>query len=235
MSDSGKASKKVLAHITHICRLSANLIFIFFLVGSTLSILGYSTDNLGTWRINFSNQLMDRSHLPLIGVALYSLSLMSSEERKYQPSVYWKQLTIISSLGVLLYTGCLLDNSERAYSITKRNLPKMNLDGYLDKIQKSVDHIKSIEEAKVIFDTVSMQSGNQTNIDKNDNLESIKLKIKELKETLLINGFQQQEKEFIAVNRRNKLQAIRFVIYSVIFIIFYLKLALFFNRLKMSS
>ena len=102
MSDSGKASNKVIAHVTYICRLSANLILILFFFGTLFTILGQSPENMKAWRINFSIQLMERSHLPFIGIALYALSLMSKEDRKYSASVYWKYLTVICTLGIVL-------------------------------------------------------------------------------------------------------------------------------------
>ena len=117
MSDTGKASKKALAHIAFLCRLSANLIFLIFIVGSSMAILGQGTENMNGWRINFSVQLMERSHFPFIGIALYALSLMVNEKRKYRASVYWKQLVLISTLGILLYLGCFLNSSERAFSL----------------------------------------------------------------------------------------------------------------------
>lgn len=236
MYDSAKASKKVVAHIAHICRLSANFIFLLFLIGSTLSILGYNTDNLGTWRINFSNQLLERSHLPIIGLALYAISLMVNEDRKYRASVYWKQLTLICTLGILLYAGCLLNSSERAYSLMRRSfIPSVSLKENLSIIQSSTDKIGSIEEAKKALRNSIQRLGKVSDLPDNTNLESIKNKIKEIEETLITEVYKNQEKQFNATNRRNKFEATRYVIYSFIFIVFYLKLAIFFNRLKMSS
>ena len=122
MSESGKASNKVIAHISYICRLSANLIFILFFFGTLFTILGQSPENMKVWRINFSMQLMERSHLPFIGIALYALSLMSKEDRKYSASVYWKYLTVICTLGIVLYLGSLINSSLRSYSELKQSL-----------------------------------------------------------------------------------------------------------------
>ena len=68
-----------------------------------------------------------------------------------------------------------------------------------------------------------------------DNLDSIKIKIQEIETELLSDLYKNQERQFYEVNRRTQFEAIRYTIYSLIFIIFYLKLALFFNRLQKSS
>ena len=236
MSESGKASNKVIAHITHICRLSANLLFILFFLGALLAILGQSPENMKAWRINFSMQLMERSHLPLIGIALYALSIMAKEERKYRVTVYWKYLTFVCTLGILLYLGSLINSSLRAYSELKQvYIPLVSIEENLERMKSSVDTIKSIEEAKSALRNSSQRQGKEINLEDSDNLDSIKIKIQEIEAALLTDQYQTQEKQFNEVNRRGKFEAIRYTIYSVIFIIFYLKLALFFNRLQRSS
>lgn len=235
MSDSGKASKKVIAHIAFLCRLSANLLFLIFIAGATMAILGQGTENMNAWRINFSFQILERSHLPVIGTALYALSLMVNEERKYRASVYWKQLVLISTLGILLYLGCLLNSSERAYSLMRKSyIPSVSLKENLEIMQSSVEKISSLEEAKSALRNSSQRLGKDIDLDNND-LESIKNQIKEIEATLLSDSYKNQEKQFNATNRRDKFEAIRYTIFSIIFIIFYFKLALFFNRLQRSS
>jgi NADH:ubiquinone oxidoreductase subunit 3 (subunit A) len=236
MSDTGKASNKALAHIAFLCRLSANLIFLIFIVGAAMAILGQGTENMNGWRINFSVQLMERSHLPVIGIALYSLSLMVNEERKYRASVYWKQLVLVSTLGILLYLGCLLNSSENAYSLMRQSYtPLVSLKENLEIIQSSVDKIVSIEKAKSALKNSSQRAGKDLSSEKSENLESIKSQIKEIEANLLSDSYEAQEKQFNAKNRRVKFEVIRYVLYSIIFIIFYFKLALFFNRLQKSS
>ena len=102
-------------------------------------------------------------------------------------------------------------------------------------MKSSVDTIKSIEEAKSALRNSSQRQGKEINLEDSDNLDSIKIKIQEIEAALLTDQYQTQEKQFNEVNRRGKFEAIRYTIYSVIFIIFYLKLALFFNRLQRSS
>jgi len=236
MSESGKASNKVVAHVAYICRLSANLLFVLFFLGALLAILGQSPENMKAWRINFSMQLMERSHLPFIGIALYALSIMSKEERKYRVTVYWKYLTFVCTLGILLYLASLINSSLRAYSELKQvYIPSVSIEENLDRMKSSVDTIKSIEEAKSALRNSSQRQGKEINLEDSDNLDSIKIKIREIEAALLTNQYQTQEKQFNEVNRRGKFEAIRYTIYSVIFIIFYLKLALFFNRLQRSS
>ena len=235
MSESGKASNKVIAHICHICRLSANLIFVLFFLGALFSILGQSPENMKAWRINFSIQLMERSHLPFIGIALYALSLMVKEDRKYRVSFYWKYLTLISTLGIILYVGSLMNSSLRAYSLLKQSFSTVSLNENLKRMESSVVKISSIEEAKSVLRNASQRQSKEINLEDSDNLDSIKIKIQKIETELLSDLYKNQERQFYEVNRRGKFEAIRYTVYSIIFIIFYLKLALFFNRLQKSS
>ena len=236
MSESGKASNKVFAHIAHICRLSANILFVLFFLGALFAILGQSPENMKAWRINFSIQLMERSHLPFIGIALYALSLMVKEDRKYHLSFYWKYLTLISTLGIILYVGTLINSSLRAYSLLKQSYnPAVSLNENLERMESSVVKISSIEEAKSALRNASQRQGKEINLKDSDNLDSIKIKIQEIETELLSDLYKNQERQFYEVNRRAKFEGIRYTVYSIIFIIFYLKLTLFFNRLQKSS
>ena len=236
MSDSGRASNKVIAHVAYICRLSANLIFILFLFGTLFTILGQSPENMKVWRINFSMQLMERSHLPFIGIALYALSLMSKEDRKYSASVYWKYLTVICTLGIVLYLGSLVNSSLRSYSLMKQSfMPSVSLRENLEKMKSSVDTISSIDEAKSALRNASQRQGKEPNLEESDNLGTLKTKIYEIESELIREQYEKLESQFYEVNRRDKFEALRYTIYSIIFIIFYLKLTLFFNRLQRSS
>ena len=236
MVDSGKASNKVIAHITYICRLSANLIFILFFFGTLFTILGQSPENMKVWRINFSMQLMERSHLPFIGIALNALSLMSKEDRKYSASVYWKYLTVICTLGIVLYLGSLVNSSLRSYSLMKQSfMPSVSLRENLEKMKSSVDTISSIDEAKSALRNASQRQGKEPNLEESDNLGTLKTKILEIESELIREQYEKLESQFYEANRRGKFEALRYTIYSIIFIVFYLKLTLFFNRLQRSS
>ena len=236
MSDSGRASNKVIAHVAYICRLSANLIFILFFFGTLFTILGQSPENMKVWRINFSMQLMERSHLPFIGIALYALSLMSKEDRKYSASVYWKYLTVICTLGIVLYLGSLVNSSLRSYSLMKQSfMPSVSLRENVEKMKSSVDTISSIDEAKSALRNASQRQGKEPNLEESDNLGTLKTKIYEIESELIREQYEKLESQFYEVNRRDKFEALRYTIYSIIFIIFYLKLTLFFNRLQRSS
>ena len=235
MSDFGRASNKVIAHVSYICRLSANLIFILFLFGTLFTILGQSPENMKAWRINFSMQLMERSHLPFIGIALYALSLMSKEDRKYSPSVYWKYLTVICTLGIVLYLGSLVNSSLRSYFLMKQSKPSISLSENLEKMKSSVDTINSIDEAKSALRNASQRQGKEPYLEESDNLRTLKTKILEIESELIREQYEKLESQFYEVNRRSKFEALRYTIYSIIFIIFYLKLTLFFNRLQRSS
>ena len=235
MSESGKTSNKVIAHISYICRLSANLIFVLFFFGTLFTILGQSPENMKAWRINFSMQLMERSHLPFIGIALYALSLMSKEDRKYSPSVYWKYLTVICTLGIVLYLGSLVNSSLRSYFLMKQSKPSISLSENLEKMKSSVDTINSIDEAKSALRNASQRQGKEPYLEESDNLRTLKTKILEIESELIREQYEKLESQFYEVNRRSKFEALRYTIYSIIFIIFYLKLTLFFNRLQRSS
>ena len=235
MSESGKASNKVIAHIGYICRLSANLIIILFFFGALFAIFGQSPENMKAWRINFSIQLMERSHLPFIGIALYALSLMSKEDRKYSASVYWKYLTVICTLGIVLYLGSLVNSSLRSYFLMKQSKPSISLSENLEKMKSSVDTISSIDEAKSALRNASQRQGKEPNLEESDNLGTIKTKIYEIESELIREQYEKLESQFYEINRRDKFEALRYTIYSIIFIIFYLKLTLFFNRLQRSS
>ena len=236
MSDSGRASNKVIAHVAYICRLSANLIFILFLFGTLFTILGQSPENMKVWRINFSIELMERSHLPFIGIALYALSLLAKEDRKYSASVYWKYLTVICTLGMFLYLGSFINSSLRTYSLFKQSyIPSVSLNENLEKMESSIDTITSIDEAKSALRNANQRQGKESNLEESDNLDSLKTKILDIESELLRDQYQKQERQFYEVNRRSKFEALRYTIYSIIFIIFYLKLTLFFNRLQRSS
>lgn len=235
MSEPGKTSNKVIAHIAYICRLSANLLFVLFFLGALFAILGQSPENMKAWRINFSIQLMERSHLPFIGIALYALSLMVKEDRKYRVSFYWKYLTLISTLGIILYVGSLMNSSLRAYSLLKQSFSTVSLNENLKRMESSVVKISSIEEAKSVLRNASQRQSKEINLEDSDNLDSIKIKIQKIETELLSDLYKNQERQFYEVNRRGKFEAIRYTVYSIIFIIFYLKLALFFNRLQKSS
>ena len=236
MSESGKASNKVIAHTCYICRLSANLLFVLFFLGTLFAVLGQSPENMNAWRINFSMQLMERSHLPFIGIALYALSLMVREDRKYRVSFYWKYLILISALGVILYIGSLMNSSLRAYTLLKQSYnPAVSLNENLKRMESSVVKISSIEEGKSALRNASQRQGKEINLEDSDNLDSIKIKIQEIEAALLTDQYRIQERQFYEFNRRSKFEAIRYTVYSIIFIIFYLKLAIFFNRLQKSS
>ena len=181
-------------------------------------------------------QLMERSHLPIIGIALYALSLMVKEDRKYRISFYWKYLTIISTLGIILYLGTLINSSLRTYSLLKQSfIPAVSLNENLKRMQSSVVKISSIEEAKSALRNASQRQAKEINLEDSDNLDSIKIKIQEIEAALLNDLYKNQERQFYETNRIGKFEAIRYTVYSIIFIIFYLKLALFFNRLQRSS
>ena len=178
MSEPGKTSNKVIAHIAYICRLSANLLFVLFFLGALFAILGQSPENMKAWRINFSIQLMERSHLPFIGISLYALSLMVKEDRKYRVSFYWKYLTLISTLGIILYIGSLMNSSLRAYTLLKQSYnPAVSLNENLKRMESSVVKISSIEEAKSVLRNASQRQSKEINLEDSDNLDSIKIKI----------------------------------------------------------
>ena len=161
---------------------------------------------------------------------------MSKEDRKYSASVYWKYLTIICTLGMFLYIGSFLNSSQRAYSLIKESyIPSVSLRENLEKKKSSVDTISSIDEAKSALRNASQRQGKEPNLEESDNLGTLKTKILYIESELIGEQYEKLENQFYEVNRRSKFEALRYTIYSIIFIIFYLKLTLFFNRLQRSS
>ena len=189
-----------------------------------------------SWRVNFSFQVLERSHLPIIGIAFYSLSLIVNEERKYQAKVYWKNLTILSTIAIILYVICFVNSSHRGYLMTKQSyVPSITYEENLDTIKSSIEKIKTPDEAKNALRNASARLDKKIDTAVDLNLQSLKERILELETSILSENYANQEKKFNSVNRKNKFDALRYILYSSIFIIFYIKLTLFFNRLYKSS
>ena len=236
MSDPDQTRKKLRHHTAYLCRLSANFLFIIFIVGCTFPILGQSTENFLEWRNNFALQLMERSYLPLIVIALYALSITGNEDRKHHASVYWKRLTILSALGILLYLSSLANSSYRAYSLMKQNYtPTVSYKEGLELMTSKVNAIKTLEEASTILETTYPRLGKTSNIVENSDLKIVKDQIKEIERENLLDLYTKSERQFWKNLRKKRFESIRYVIYSLLFIIFYFNLTLFFNRLHKSS
>ena len=236
MSDPDQTPKKLRHHVAYLCRLSAIFLFIIFIVGCSFTILGQSTDNFLNWRMNLAIQLFERSHLPLISLALYALSITGNEERKHHASIYWKRLTIFSVLGVLLYLGALANSSYRLYSLMRSGYhPIVSYEEDLKKMTSQVNAISSVDEANEALENTFNRSGKKNPAQANENLESIKKRIIEDKKDFLLDRHEKQENQYLERQRSLRFEAIRYVIYSFIFIIFYFYLTLFFNRLHKSS
>ena len=235
MSDSDQ-TPKLRHHVNHLCRLVAISLFLFFIIGCTLSILGQSSDNFFNWRINVAIQLFERSHLPLISLALYALSITGNEERKYHASIYWKRLTIFSVLGILLYLGALANSSYRLYSLMRSGYhPIVSYEEDRNIMESKISKINSIPEAQKVLENTFKRSEKDNPIKANENLESIKKIIIEEEEKLLLDRHEKQKKQYLQRQRSMRFESIRYVLYSFIFIIFYFNLTLFFNRLHKSS
>ena len=236
MSDSYQTNKKIRDHAAHLCRLTSSTILIIFFIGCVFSILDRSFDNLESWRINFQVQLMERSHLPLISVALYALSLSSKDKRKFKSSVYWKWLTIASALCVIIYFGSLANSSHRLYSLMGLNYnPEISYENDIQVLSYEVNKITSISEARKALQNTLKRSGKSDAINEKDNLGTIKDLIIKLEKNNLLERHEKQNKLFQAKLRSMRFESIRYVSYSVIFIIFYFNLSFFFNRLLKHS
>jgi len=236
MSDSDQTPKKLRHHVAYLCRLSAIFLFFYFISGCSLTILGQSTDNFLNWRINFAIQLFERSHLPLISLALYALSITGNEERKHHASIYWKRLTIFSVLGILLYLGALANSSYRLYSLMRSGYhPIVSYEESLKRMTSEVSKISSVSEANKALENTFKRSGKDNPTQANESLESIKNRIIEEEKNLLLDRHEKQKKQYLQRQRSMRFESIRYVIYSFIFIIFYFNLTLFFNRLQKSN
>jgi hypothetical protein len=236
MSDSDQTPKKLRHHVAYLCRLSAIFLFLLFVVGCTFTILGQSTENFLAWRINFAIQLFERSHLPLISLALYAISITGNEERKHHASTYWKRLTIFSALGILLYLGALANSSYRLYSLMPSGYhPIVSYEEDLKRMTSTVGAMNSVSEATKALENTFQRSGKKNPTQANESLESIKKRIIEGEKGLLLDRHEKQKKQYFQRQRSMRFESIRYVIYSFIFIIFYFNLTLFFNRLHKSS
>ena len=236
MSDSDQTPKKLRHHVAYLCRLAGKIIFLYFIIGCSVTILSQSTDNFLIWRINLAVQLFERSHLPLISLALYALSITGNEERKHHASIYWKRLTIFSVLGVLLYLGALANSSYRLYSLMRSGYhPIVSYKEDLKKMTSLVGAMSSVDEANKALENTFKRSGKKNPTQANESLESIKKRIIEGEKGLLLDRHEKQKKQYLQRQRSMRFESIRYVIYSFIFIIFYFNLTLFFNRLHKSS
>ena len=236
MSDSDQTPKKLRHHVAYLCRLSAIFLFLFFVVGFAFTILGQSTDNFLNWRMNLAIQLFERSHLPLISLALYALSITGNEERKHHASIYWRRLTIFSVLGILLYLGALANSSYRLYSLMRSGYhPIVSYEEDLKKMTSQVNAISSIPEATKALENTFKQSGKKNPALANENLEGIKNRILKERTNVILDRHEKQKKQYLQRQRSLRFKSIRYVLYSFIFIIFYFNLTLFFNRLHKSS
>ena len=235
MSDSDQ-TPKLRHHVNHLCRLVAISLFLFFIIGCTLSILGQSSDNFFNWRINVAIQLFERSHLPLISIALYALSLTGNEERKHHASIYWKRLTIFSVLGILLYLGALANSSYRLYSLMRSGYhPIVSYEEDRNIMESKISTISSIPEAQKTLENTLKRSGKKNQFATNESLEEIKNAIIKEEGKNLLERHEKQKKQYLQRQRSMRFESIRYVLYSFIFIIFYFNLTLFFNRLNKSS
>ena len=236
MSDSNQTPKKLQHHVAYLCRLAGRIIFLYFIIGCSVTILSQSTDNFLNWRINFAFQLFERSHLPLISLALYALSITGNEERKHHASIYWKRLTIFSVLGILLYLGALANSSYRLYSLLPSGYhPIVSYEEDLKKMTSLIGAMSSVDKANKALENTFTRSGKKNPTQENESLESIKKRIIEEEKDLLLDRHEKQKKQYLQRQRSMRFESIRYVIYSFIFIIFYFNLTLFFNRLQKSN
>jgi hypothetical protein len=236
MSDLNQTSKKLQHHVAYLCRLSAIFLLIIFVVGCTFTTLGKSADNFLNWRMNLAIQLFERSHLPLISFALYAMGITGKAHYKHHASVYWKRLTILSTLCILLYLGALANSSHRVYSLIELSYqPTVSYEENLKSITSKINQISSLEEAEKSLENATKRAGQSNQTRKNANLESIKNNILETEKTILRDLYNKQKEQFENNLRNKRFESIRYAIYSCIFIAFYSMLMLFFNRLHKSS
>ena len=236
MSDSYRTTNKLRSHVAYLCRLSGTVLFIVFGIGCILTIFDRSLNDSEIWRINFQVQLMERSHLPLISIALYALSLSANEERKYHASIYWKRLTIFSVLFVILYLGALANSSYRLYSLMRFSYqPIVSYEENLKILRSEVSKMSSISEANKALENTFKRSGKKNPVKANEDLPAIKNIIMQEEEKNLFERHKRQKKQYLAKQRSMQFESIRYTIYSLIFIIFYSNLTLFFNRLYKSN
>ena len=181
----------------------------------------------------FSMQLLERSHLPLIGFGIFALSLnFDKTERKYPPFVYWKRLKIIASavsllyllsLGLTIITGLALIHAQYEPLFSKKDkLSELTIE--IDKKTDKEDLINMFKNAK--FDSQEMEK-----IETTQDLNELKSILKD-KATRDINAHYQKIENAGKKNiARIKLDAIKYGLMGFMYMIMYLYLYIFFNRL----
>jgi cob(I)alamin adenosyltransferase len=113
--------------------------------------------------------------------------------------------------------------------------PIVSYEEDLKKMTSIVGAISSVDEANEALENTFKRSGKKNPTQANESLESIKNRIIEGEEKLLLDRHEKQKKQYFQRQRSMRFESIRYVIYSFIFIIFYFNLTLFFNRLHKSS
>lgn len=227
-----KVSSKTSAHVYQLASKVGVFLCILFFVGWVLSILPIYFAEL-EWRMAFSMQLLERSHLPLIGFAIFALSLnFDTTERKYPPFVYWKRLKIIASavsliyllsLGLTIITGLALVHAQYEPLFSKKDeLIKLTIE--IDKKTDKEELINMFKNAK--FDSEEMEK-----IETTQDLNELKSILKD-KATRDINAHYQKIENAGKKNiDRIKLDAIKYGLMGFMYMIMYLYLYIFFNRL----
>ena len=232
MPDDLKVSKKLRAHASLLASRIAIFLCFLFIVGWLISILPVYFSDLN-WRMQFFLQLLERSHLPLIGFALYSLSVnLDASNRKYAPFIYWKRLKNSASAISLIYllsliltviTGLALIHAVYEPSISKEKQQ--------NKIEIEIEAKVNKEELLTMFGKANFSKSEQEEIEGTENIESLKSLMKEKANRDINAHYKKLEKEGSKTINRIKLDSIKYSVMAFMYMIMYLYLYFFFNRL----
>ncbi len=228
-------SRKTQEHGFHLARLCAKFLFLFFCVGCVFSVLGKSTNDFLAWRDHLSRNLLERSYLPLIVVALYSLSVNSKNSEGYKRRV-WQRLTILCVILSVLYTFSALNSGHRMYShLNTSYTPIKTIEESFSLIESRANQIESTKEAKDLLKNIKSNTEESAIIKADDDIDKLRDEIKKVQKNRILRQYEKSEKAFHSEIRNKRFESTRYLIYSIMFIFFYLNLVIFFNRLYKSS
>ena len=229
-------SRKTQEHVFHLARLCARFLFLFFCVGCVFSILGKSTNDFLGWRDHFTRNLLERSYLPLIVVALYSLSVNSKNSEGYKRRI-WQRLTIICVIFSVLYTFSALNSGHRMYSHLRATFtPTKSIDETIEFMESRANKVETTKDAMDLLEKIysDAEADKIAEVD-GDDLNQLRVEIKKVQKNRILAQYEKSEKAFHSEIRNKRFESTRYFIYSILFVVFYLNLMIFFNRLYKSS
>ncbi len=224
-------SNKIKFHSAHLCRLISIILVLIFSLGWVLSIIPIDYLNFGAWRMHLSQQLNERSHLPLIAIALYALSLNCNEERKYSPLYYWKRLKFISCLAILIYLCSILNSSITGIILARTEVHAPSIKNQQEIAYKKIDSIESKDELLEMLNSSKIKIGKKNQFNQLSSITDIQLILKEKAD----QDIQKQTKKITDQAQTKiwkiRMDSLKYTSMSIIYMVFYILMFVFFDRL----